>query len=249
MNRAQYSISQPPFTPMVKKLIIINAIVWIGVQLILERLILPELQMIHFFGLVPYDVIAKFHFWQFFTYMFLHSLDPLHIAFNMLLLWFIGSELELKFGSKRFLIYYLFCGMGAAFIYIFCYAILFAFNISLEMAYVPVVGASGAIFGLLLAYGVLFGERIMYFLLIFPMKAKVFVIIIGVVELLMMLKGGGDVANLAHIGGLVSGLVFLLFFMNPRKNTPNFKRTKNRPKLQLVIDNEKEDDDSKKYWN
>jgi len=247
--RGQQSISQPPFTPMVKKLIIINAIVWIGIQLVLEGFILPELQMIRFFGLVPYDVLTKFHFWQVFTYMFLHSLDILHIAFNMLLLWFIGSELELKWGSKRFLFYYFFCGIGAGIIYIIGYALLFAFGYKLEMAYVPVVGGSGAIFGLLLAYGVLFGERIMYFMLIFPMKARIFVIIIGVVELLMMLKGGGDVANLAHIGGLVSGALYLWLWENPNKNKPIFKRTKNRPKLQLVIDNEKNDDDSKKYWN
>ncbi|MCB0348460.1 MAG: rhomboid family intramembrane serine protease [Bdellovibrionales bacterium] len=248
MNRGQYSIAQPPFTPMVKKLIIVNAVVWIGIQLILEGFILPEVQMVSFFGLVPYAFLTKFHFWQVFTYMFLHSLDILHIAFNMLLLWFIGSELELKWGSKTFLFYYLFCGIGAGLIYVFGYAMLFIFGYQLEMAFVPVVGASGAIFGLLLAYGVIFGDRTMYFLMIFPMKAKVFVIIIGVVELLMMLKGGSGVANLAHIGGIISGVIFLWFWTLKRQNKPLFKRSKNRPKLQLVIDNDK-DDDSKKYWH
>jgi membrane associated rhomboid family serine protease len=249
MNRGPYTIAQPPFTPMVKKLIIINAIVWIGFQLILEGFILPELKLVEFFGLVPHSFLTRFHFWQVFTYMFLHSLDILHIAFNMLLLWFIGSELELKWGSRQFLFYYLFCGVGAGFIYIFGYTLAFAFGYQLEAAFIPVVGASGALFGLLLAYGVVFGERIMYFLLIFPMKAKIFVMIIGAVELLMMFKGPSGVANLAHIGGLISGLLFLWLWTKKRQNKPLFKRTKNRPKLQLVIDNEKEDDDSKKYWN
>ncbi len=240
-------MQQPPFTPMVKRLVIANVAVWLLFQLLFGRLF--DWNIVGNFGLVPYSVLMEFKLWQIFSYMFLHG-GVLHLPFNMLMLWFIGSELELKWGSRFFLTYYLVCGVGAALIYLAVYTIFFMVGFRLEMAFVPVIGASGAVFGLLLAYGILFGERILYFMLLFPMKAKIFVLIIGLFELVMVLGGGqSGVANLAHLGGLISGFLFLWGSARWSSDQRKKRRKRNGPKLHLVIDNDQPDDDSKKYWN
>ena len=115
--------------------------------------------------------------------MFVHAMGVFHILFNMLVLWWFGAELELRWGSRFFLTYYLVCGVGAGAIYLIGtlgYALITGNVLPLA---VPLVGASGATYGLLLAYGILFGERIIYFMMLFPMKAKYFTMIIGAVEL------------------------------------------------------------------
>ncbi len=203
-----------PLTPMVKNLLIINISLWVlGIIFFKYYLKLDE-ELFYLLGLIPRDIWIEGHVWQFVSYMFIHSYNLTHILFNMLLLWWLGSELELLWGSRKFLIYYLSCGIGAGLLYF-----LVAFGFSqfatseslVTTFYRPVVGASGAVFGLMMAYGILFGERVVYFFMIFPMKAKYFVMIIGVIEVLMMLNNGfsGAVANLAHLGGLIVGLLLL----------------------------------------
>ena len=116
----------------------------------------------------------------------------------------------------------------------------------------PVVGASGAIFGLFVAYGLLFGERVIYFMMIFPMKAKFFVMILAGVEIFTLMGSGmqSQVANLAHLGGLIVGFLFLRFWdklLIRRKG-----KSKNRRGLRLVVDNDKTssgNNDGPKYWN
>jgi membrane associated rhomboid family serine protease len=149
------------------------------------------------FGLIP---PAFFHgeVWRLFTYMFLHA-GFAHILFNMLALWMFGSMLERVWGSKEFLKYYLLTGLGGG----LCYAL---FNMGSP---IPTVGASGAIYGLLLAYGVLFPDNIIYIWFVIPLRAKWFVIIFGIIEFLASFNPGSGVAHLAHLGGMIMGYIYL----------------------------------------
>jgi membrane associated rhomboid family serine protease len=240
-------------TPVVKWLIILNVVIWVGFQLLLEGY--GGIPFNRYFALYPYKFVYEFFLWQPLTFMFLHSLQVSHILFNMLMLWFVGVELEQRWGRKFFLSYYLICGAGSAILYSFIMVIYAAITGAQNGLVVPVVGASGAIFGLLLAYGILFGERTMYFMMVFPMKAKYFVCILGAIEVVSILTSGvtgGEVANLAHLGGLLTGYLTLLGWTRIRQTV--WKRTakkKGSGKLRLVVDNDKasRDDRGPKYWN
>lgn len=244
-----------PFTPVVKWLIILNVGIWFVFQLIVEGYF--QIRFTPYLALYPGKVLYDFSFWQLGTYMFLHSLQVTHILFNMLMLWFFGAELEQRWGSRFFLFYYLFCGIGAAILYclgVWIYALI---TNGQQPLLVPVIGASGAVFGLMLAHGILFGERIVYFFMLFPMKTKYFVLIMGLVEMASLVSSGvsgGEVAYLAHLGGLAAGYIclksrgaYLRFEMQKQKS-----RNKKGRNLRLVVDNEKNRDSDNKgprYWN
>lgn len=198
----------------VKFLIITNLICWFFLVLIVQNLFLKTPVIFHIFGFVPATIESHFFIWQFFTYMFLHGGGVFHILFNMLLLWMFGSELEQLWQKKFFLKYYFICGLGSAIVYFLCIQVYQFFGGNELVSHIPVVGASGAIFGLLLAYGLIFGERMVLFMFIFPMKAKHFTMLVAAVEVLSVLSAGfgSPVANLAHLGGLLSG--FLFFKLN-----------------------------------
>lgn len=235
----------PPFAGMVKKLIVLHAVVWLVFVIVVQGIFLQGQGVFAYFGLVPGRVIYDFFLWQPFTYMFLHSANVFHIVFNMLVVWMFGSELEGRWGSRFFLTYYLVCGIGAAIFYLVFISIYSFITGDIVSLSTPVVGASGAVFGLILAYGLVFGERIVHFMMIFPMKAKYFALILGLIEFLTLMSSGvsNDVANLAHLGGLVSGYIFLQFIN--RKLNPKSRRSESTTrKLRLVVDNEKP-----KYWN
>jgi membrane associated rhomboid family serine protease len=251
MNR--YSSSQfqaPPFTPVVKWLVIINLAIWIGLQILLEGY--GGVNVSKYLALYPGKVLFDYAFWQLFTYMFLHSMSVSHILFNLLTLWFVGSELEQRWGKKFFLNFYLLTGVGAGFIYTLGMAV-YSYATGKQVGLViPVMGASGAIFGLLLAYGLLFGERVMSFMFLFPMKAKYFVMILGGIEILSMMTSGvmgGEVAYLAHLGGLISGYLILRFWTTLQRLQWNRKAKTKTRNLRLVVDNEKKDEKNPKYWN
>lgn len=179
-------------TPVVKNLMIITGIVFF-LQMFVSRWF--DL----YFGLVPILVWKKYFLWQLFTYIFLHGGFP-HILFNLLALYMFGGELENYWGSKKFLFYFFFCGIGAG----ICTVIFSPYQ------FVPTIGASGAIYGLLLAFGWLFPNRpiLIYFLL--PIPAKYFVIIFGLIEFFSSMGGsGGGVAHLTHLGGLLFGLFYM----------------------------------------
>ena len=153
--------------------------------------------------LVPRLVVYSFpwYLYQLFTYMFLHG-GIGHLLFNMLALWMFGLPLEQTWGTRRFLKYYFLCGIGAGICDTAVNALL-GHNTS-------TIGASGAIYGLLLAFGVLFPDTqvLMYFL--FPIKAKYLVMIYGGVELLSALgSGNSGISNIAHLGGMLFGLLYL----------------------------------------
>lgn len=156
------------------------------------------------FGLVPRSVLQSFAVWQPFTYLFLH--DPTgfgHILVNMLVLYMFGSTLESVWGTQRFLRFYFICGIGAGLCVVFA-------NLLFGTLDTRTIGASGAIYGLILAFGVLFPEATILFMFIFPMKAKYFVMIIGAITFMSSMSGStGGVSHVAHLGGMVVGWFYL----------------------------------------
>ncbi|HUT63447.1 MAG TPA: rhomboid family intramembrane serine protease, partial [Anaerolineae bacterium] len=157
------------------------------------------------FGLVPVLVNHRFMVWQFFTHMFLHgSLG--HILINMFMLWMFGSELEHNWGSRDFLKYYLTCGIGGGLL------VWVTSFLGLSSSIATTIGASGAIFGLLVAYGMMWPDRLIYIYGIFPMKALHLVLLFGAINLFYGFSGtGGSIAYFAHIGGGVTGFLYLKY--------------------------------------
>jgi len=141
--------------------------------------------------------------WQPFTYLFLH--DPTgfgHILINMLTLWMFGADLERDWGLQRFLKYYFVCGVGAGLCDVTAHLLLRGPN-------VPTIGASGAIYGVLLAFGLLYPTRTVYFSFLFPIQAKYFVLIMGVIAFLSSFNRQSSVSNVAHLGGMLFGYIYL----------------------------------------
>lgn len=193
-----YSFGPGPLTPAIKALVIANVAAFLVSWFVRPVIVL--------FGLQPADVIGRLFVWQPFTYMFLHG-GISHILFNMLALWMFGVELERMWGTSYFTKYYFVCGVGAAATTIV---------LSLLPGSIPAglftsltVGASGAIFGVLLAYALYFPNRPIYVFGVYPIPAKWFVIIWGGISLLMSVSGGGAVAHTTHLGGLLAGYLFL----------------------------------------
>lgn len=233
-----------PFKGAVRVLVIATVASWFLLQILLEQFVLDTPWVTQLLALHPGKVL-EFFIWQPVTYMFLHAMDPFHILFNMLILWWLGTELEQVWGARYFTLYYFVCGIGAAVIYSLITVVYSIVSGNLGPLVIPVVGASGAVFGMLLAYGILFGDRIVYFMFIFPMQARWFVMIIGGMEVIMLLNqgiGGGKVANLAHLGGIAAGYMMLVFttWWRKRRKPPGASGRK----LKLVVDNAKP-----KYWN
>ena len=189
--------------PAVKNLLIINIIVFIGTELIGDP-------MYQWFALFPIGS-QFFRWWQFLTHMFMHG-SFAHIFFNMWSLIVFGPLLERLWGSKKFLIFYFVCGLGAA----LCHELVL---MTQPLSNIPTVGASGAIYGLLLGFGMLYPNYVLT--LVFPpvsLKAKWFVIIFAGIELLTGLLGTRDgVAHVAHLGGMLFGLILILIWKKKGK--------------------------------
>ena len=157
-------------------------------------------------GLHPALVLHSFWIWQLATYMFLHG-GVFHIVFNMLALWMFGAELERTWGTRYFLKFYFVTGIGAAVLTVLFSLLPFGFARSLQD--VNIIGASGAIYGLLLAYGLYFPDRPIYMYLVFPIPAKYFVMIMGVIAFYSSLSVSSGIANATHLGGLLVGYLYL----------------------------------------
>ena len=170
-----------------------------GIVFLLQMFITRWIDL--YFGLVPILVWKRYFLWQLFTYIFLHG-GFSHILFNLLALWMFGGELENYWGAKKFLFYFFFCGIGAG----ICTVVLSPYQ------FVPVIGASGAIYGILLAFGWLFPNRLIYIYFLFPIPAKYFVIIFGLIELFSSMEGtGGGIAHITHLGGLLFGFLYMAY--------------------------------------
>ena len=198
-SRVSYQFGPGPLTPAVKALLIANTV------LFLAQVLVPAITVLG--GLTPAAVIESLWLWQPFTYMFLHA-GLTHLVFNMLALWMFGVELERLWGTQAFARFYLACGLGAAATTIV--AALLPFGFANFLYVTPTVGASGAIYGLLAAFGILFANRPIYMYFLFPVPARIFVLITGAITLLLSVtSSGGQMAHLAHLGGLVTGWVML----------------------------------------
>ncbi len=248
MNQHQFQ-AVVPLTPMVKKLIILNTGLWIFLVLIVQQFFMSQDYIFFGLGLLPMRLIENFWLWQPFTYMFIHSHNVFHVLFNMILLWWLGSELEQLWGRRFFLLYYMVCGVGAALIYLFGVFLYYGMTGHSGPLQSPVVGASGAVFGLLLAYGILFSERTIYLFFIFAMKVKYFVMLLGFIEVVTLLSSGfnNDVANLAHLGGLIAGFIFLSTWTYLKKKKDRRQTKRRGRRLKLVINNKEEG--SPRYWH
>lgn len=188
------------FPPAISQLVLINVIVFLLQQLT------PLIQ--HWFALVPQQVVTRGMVWQLVSYMFLHG-GFTHILFNMFGLVIFGSDLERWWGSRDFLKYYFITGIGAGVIHILAaYAFPGHF---LPSTLVPTIGASGAIFGILVAYAMAFPNRQVLLWFVIPVSARTMVILFGLIELVTAFQhqGGDGVARFAHLGGMLVGYVYL----------------------------------------
>lgn len=198
------------FPPVIKNLLIINVAVFL-IQMIINNITfngIPGWYLLNrYFALNPINGIDSagmpynFKIWQFLTYQFMHG-DFTHILFNMFMLWMFGMELENLMGSSKFLIYYLLCGFGAGLFQLFLAPV---FSESLA----PTIGASGAVFGIMIAFAMFFPDRYIFLYFLIPIKAKYLIAFFVVIEFLSV-NEPSLVAHLAHIGGAVTGFLFIL---------------------------------------
>ena len=211
--------ARPATPPVVKNLIIANCVALLATELLpFGDALIERFALFNAAG-------PLFHSYQVFTYMFLHG-GISHLFFNMFALWMFGRTLEMELGSQRFFTYYMVCGIGAALIQLGVSYAEYAHLLDAAGVYaasrllaIPTVGASGAVFGLLLAFGVLHpNNRIM---LMFPpvvLKAKWFVLIYGLIELVFGMSGyQAGVAHFAHLGGMIWGFGLLYWWKKQRK--------------------------------
>ena len=194
MNGYRPSFASPGgmIPPVVKTLMISNAVIFLLTYFI-------PYSINGYLGLVPKLVWSRFMIWQLFTYMFLHG-GFWHILINMFILWMFGSDLERNWGSREFLKYYMFCGVGAG-----------LFNVVLQPnGIVPIIGASGAIYGILVAFALMYPNRLVYIYFLFPVKVKYMVIFLVAMEFfLSMGRGQGNIAHFAHLGGALIGYLYI----------------------------------------
>jgi len=182
----------------------IKAIIGANVAVFLLQFFFPIITDV--LGLRPIFVVRYFWIWQLATYMFLHG-GVFHIVFNMLALWMFGTELERTWGTRYFLKFYLVVGVGAGVLTVLFSLLPFAPAQQLLRA--NVIGASGAIYGVLLAYALWFPNRPIYMYFVFPIPAKVFVAIVGAIAFLSSLGDSGGVASATHLGGLAVAYAYL----------------------------------------
>jgi len=232
--------SQRIFPPVLKALLIANISIFALQYFIFPTQLNNFLMM--FFALWPVEDLSSLSFgnfmpWQLITYQFMHSLSSImHVGFNMLALWMFGSELEAMWGSKKFLIYYLLCGIGAGLIHLLISPF---FSEPL-----PAIGASGAVYGLLLAFGMTFPDRpIFLFPFFIPIPARIFVIIFAGIELISGISGSDGVAHFAHLGGALTGFILIKYadnwglfrffdkFFKPRVSTYSAPSFQQEPKV------------------
>jgi membrane associated rhomboid family serine protease len=191
------------FPPVIKALLIINGLMWLFFGVFLPAFTFQNVPIFVIFReyLELWPLGTNFWPWQLVTYMFLHG-GFWHIFFNMLMLWMFGMELEHTWGSAKFLLYYLLCGVGAG------VANLLVAPLLGQVA--PTVGASGAVFGILIAFGMLWPDRPIYVYFLLPIRAKYFIAASIGIELITGVTGSSDgVAHVAHLGGAAVGFFFI----------------------------------------
>jgi len=189
----QFSYKPALFTDAIKILVSVN----FGIFL-LQTIARTEGMFFPLFGLVPKLVWSEFMLWQPFTYLFFHG-SIWHVLINMFVLWMFGSELERLWGKEHFLKFYFVTGVGAGLV-----TIIFGLN-----SMTPIVGASGAVYGVLLAYGLTYPNRTVYLYGIIPIKSLWFVIGIGVIAFMSSFDNVSQISHLTHLSGMMIGYLML----------------------------------------
>jgi membrane associated rhomboid family serine protease len=212
------------FPPVIKYLLITNIAIFILQYFIFAGFKVGGIRIsdyfMYYFALNPIgSELFPFYPWQLLTYLFMHG-GFWHLFLNMLALWMFGMELENIWGSKKFLLYYLMCGVGAGLANILVTPL---FTNQL----LPTVGASGSVYGILVAFGMLFPNREIFLYFLFPIKAKYFVIIYMLIELFSVGSNSG-IAHAAHLGGGLVGFIYLLI---TRNNVNELFRFDKKPKV------------------
>jgi membrane associated rhomboid family serine protease len=193
-----FSFGPGPVSTALKAIIAANVVLFVG------QIVFPIITDV--LGLHPVFVIRALWVWQIATYMFVHG-GVFHIVFNMLALWMFGTELERLWGTRYFLKFYFVTGIGAGLLTVFFSLLPVGFAQQLYRA--NIIGASGAIYGLLLAYALYFPDRPIYMYFVFPVPAKVFVAIMGGIAFLSSLGESGGVASATHLFGLLVAYLYL----------------------------------------
>jgi len=187
-----------------KNLLILNIIFFIGTSLLADRVDLVNLLSLH------YPTEPSFGVWQFVSYMFMHG-GISHLFFNMLGIWMFGTSLEDLWGPKKFLTFYIISGLGAALFHLLILTFTGVYSTTM-------LGASGALFGILAGYGFTFPEQEMINIMFpVPIKAKYYVIIYGVLEIFFGIRGTDNIAHFAHLGGMIAGVIMLLIWRQQRR--------------------------------
>ena len=222
--------------PAIKTLLIACAAVFVF-KTFLEVAFQPQVvgAFFHYFGLVPFAVVHGY-IWQLGTYIFLHD-SIWHLLFNLLFLWMFGKDLELTWGKRKFYFYFFLCGIGAAVINVAVKAVLAAYGIG-SLVTAPTIGASGAIFGVLIAAALVFPHQQVW-LIPFPVSIpmKFYVLMIGAIEFYFTLATPGDgVSHVCHLGGMLVGYLYLRrgsFLYNFRNVFTDWKRRRLRKKFEV----------------
>jgi membrane associated rhomboid family serine protease len=206
-QQTQFTWNPRSFTDAIKVLIIIN----VGMYF-LQIITSSQLDMVKFFGLSTQTIWPLI--WQPITYMFMHD-GVWHVVINMFVLWMFGSELETIWGKTEFLKYYFVTGVGAGIIWLL-------FNIGGSNAIL--IGASGAVYGILMAYGLMFPNRTVYVYFLFPVKVKWFVLFIGAIAFISSMGTGSNISHLTHLSGMLIGYLYLRFSDHWRNILFNFRK-------------------------
>jgi rhomboid family protein len=198
-------------TPAVKWILFINVGILLLQATVLQMAGLNNLFM-NLFSQMPYFAVRRFQIWRFFTYMFLHG-GGSHLIFNMIALWFFGPRLESRWGTKGFLKFYFACGVGAALVHAI-YTLTFGYRViyhdEIVRGMIPMIGASGAIYGILLAFALYWPDQPVYLYMLIPMKIKYVMILFGVIEFINTIgASGSNISHITHLGGLVTAFIYL----------------------------------------
>jgi membrane associated rhomboid family serine protease len=237
-------------TPGVKLLVLICTGVFLAQTLI--GILAPQyvtVWLLKWFALIPAAITNYFppRIWQPFTYIFLHA-NIWHLLFNMLFLWMFGRELELVWGKRKFLNYFVLCGIGAGVIEVIVKTIPVLFGKAPSLS--PTIGASGAIFGVLIANAILFPDRRIW---LFPLPVTIpmrpYVAVMGAIEFFLTLGSGGDgVAHICHLGGMLVGYIYLRrgsFLYSVRNSVSDWQYKRNRKRFDVYINKHKNEPPSR----
>ncbi len=247
--KTQISFEAWPLTRAVKTILIINGIIWL-VTVLLSKIANGNFLFVHL-ALTPDSIFQKFYIWQLFTYMWLHDIQGFsHILFNSLFLWMFGGAIEQKLGTLKFIRFYLICGIGAGLVVLMAGLIFSPF--------VRVVGASGALFGLIAAWAIADPQKSIYVFGIFPIKAKYFVLIPIGYAFLDFIVAGSTVSHSAHLGGLAIGALYITGYWHPSMIKNRLEYLFLKHKLKGIEQDEKKSSQRKSnrkpppgggYWN